>query len=174
MEPGPDLRIGDAEREAAAAHLREHFAQGRLTQEEFTQRLDAVFTAKTRSQLGAINSDLPQPPAPSAPLPVAAASDTGRERDRENYRSGARARLGFLPVIIAALITWLLIVEMQLRVFPWPGKLAIFLAILAIVRGLLRRLGLGIGGGRGFRGSKCGGHGGPRRRGRSRRSSWDL
>jgi Domain of unknown function (DUF1707) len=171
MEAGPDLRIGDAEREAAAAHLREHFAQGRLSQEEFTERLDAVFAAKTRSQLGAISSDLPQTSAPSAPLPVAAASDTGRERAREDDRSGRRARLGFFPVVIAALAAWFLIVDTSLRTFPWPGKLAIFLAILAMVRGLLRRLGLGgIGGGRGGRGPKCGG---PRRRGRSR-GSWDI
>ncbi|MGE5291249.1 MAG: DUF1707 SHOCT-like domain-containing protein [Micromonosporaceae bacterium] len=40
----------DADREAAAAHLREHFAQGRLASEEFNQRLDAVFTATTQSR----------------------------------------------------------------------------------------------------------------------------
>ncbi|HUA30142.1 MAG TPA: DUF1707 domain-containing protein, partial [Streptosporangiaceae bacterium] len=42
MATGPDLRIGDAEREAAAASLREHYAQGRLTLEEFNERLDAA------------------------------------------------------------------------------------------------------------------------------------
>jgi hypothetical protein len=61
-------------------------------------------------------------------------------------------------------------VDLGLRTFPWPGKLAIFLAILAMVRGLLRRLGLGIGG-RGPRGFKrCG----PRRRGHASRRSWDV
>lgn len=53
------LRIGDAEREAAAARLREHFAVGRLTMEEFQQRLDAVFAAKTDRDLARITSDLP-------------------------------------------------------------------------------------------------------------------
>ena len=53
------LRIGDAEREAAAAHLREHFAVGRLTMEEFQQRLDAIFAAKTDRDLARITSDLP-------------------------------------------------------------------------------------------------------------------
>jgi len=37
----------------AAARLREHYAQGRLTLEEFHQRLDAVFAATTQSQLSA-------------------------------------------------------------------------------------------------------------------------
>jgi uncharacterized membrane protein len=45
---GPDLRIADADRDAAAAFLREHYAQGRLTLEEFNQRLDAVFAATTQ------------------------------------------------------------------------------------------------------------------------------
>jgi len=37
----------------AAARLREHYAQGRLTLEEFHQRLDAVFAATTQSQFSA-------------------------------------------------------------------------------------------------------------------------
>lgn len=167
MATGPDLRIGDAEREAAATHLREHYAQGRLTLDEFNQRLDAAFTATTQRQLDALTEDLPRPAAPPAQLPVAVG---GGERSREDYhRSGARARLGFFPVIIAALATWLLIADMHLRMFPWPGKLAIFLAVLAVVRGLFKRL-FGLGRTRvGPRGYKCG----PRGRGRSR-GSWDI
>jgi hypothetical protein len=74
---GPDLRIGDADREAVAARLREHYAQGRLTLEEFNQRLDAAFAATTQGQLGALTSDLPPAAAPSAPLPVPAGSEPG-------------------------------------------------------------------------------------------------
>jgi len=171
MAARPDLRIGDAEREAAADHLREHFAQGRLTQEEFTQRLDAIFAAKTQNQLGAITSDLPQPAAgPSAPLPVAAAASQDRERARQEYGSGRRPRVGFIPVVIAALGVWLLVVDLGLRTFPWPGKLAIFLAIFAVIRGFLRRLIMGRGRGpRVFKGG-CG----PRRRRASARRYWDV
>jgi hypothetical protein len=148
MATGPELRIGDAEREAAAASLREHFAQGRLTLEEFNERLDAVFKATTQSQLRLITRDLPHAAAPGAPLPVTTIPGGGRERAREDYRQrGARARLGLFPVIIAALGTWLLLLDLHLRAFPWPGKLAIFLAIFAAIRGLLRRV-FGIGRGR--------------------------
>ena len=45
------MRVSDAEREAAAAELREHFASGRLDQEELNERLDRVFAAKTRGDL---------------------------------------------------------------------------------------------------------------------------
>jgi len=55
-------------------------------------------------------------------------------------RSGGRARLGLFPVIIAAFATWLILFELHLRMFPWPGKLAIFLAIFATIRGLVRRV----------------------------------
>jgi Domain of unknown function (DUF1707) len=53
------MRVGDAEREAAAAELREHFASGRLTQDELNQRLDQTFAAKTRGDLDAVFTDLP-------------------------------------------------------------------------------------------------------------------
>jgi len=143
---GPDVRIGDADREAVAARLREHYAQGRLTLEEFNQRLDATFAATTRSQLSALTRDLPAA-TPSAPLPVTAAG-ARRERAGWEHRPGSRARLGFIPMIIAAVVAWLLIFDLQLRMFPWPGKLAIFLLIFTTVRGLMRRIWhLGRGGG---------------------------
>jgi Domain of unknown function (DUF1707) len=44
MATRPDMRIGDADREATVASLREHYATGRLSLEEFNQRLDAVST----------------------------------------------------------------------------------------------------------------------------------
>ena len=55
------LRIGDAERDAAATDLGEHYAAGRLTLDELNERLDAVFSAKTHGQLTRIMADLPGP-----------------------------------------------------------------------------------------------------------------
>jgi DNA-binding transcriptional ArsR family regulator len=62
--PPPDLRIGDAEREAAATALGEHFAQGRLTFDELTARLDATFAATTRREIARTIQDLPCLPGP--------------------------------------------------------------------------------------------------------------
>ncbi|MFZ0185718.1 MAG: DUF1707 domain-containing protein [Streptosporangiaceae bacterium] len=56
---GPDLRAGDADREATAAALGEHFAQGRLTFDELLTRLDATFTATTQSEITETTRDLP-------------------------------------------------------------------------------------------------------------------
>lgn len=65
-----DLRIGDAEREAAAAELGEHYAQGRLDVDEHAERLDAIWAARTRRDLDPIFADLrPTPYAASARAP---------------------------------------------------------------------------------------------------------
>jgi hypothetical protein len=53
------MRIGNAEREATAAELREHYASGRLTLDELNERLEAAFAAKTRADLAAVMRDLP-------------------------------------------------------------------------------------------------------------------
>lgn len=60
--PGPHtLRVGDAERDAAAADLGEHYAAGRLTLDELNERLDTVFSAKTFGQLVKVMADMPGP-----------------------------------------------------------------------------------------------------------------
>jgi hypothetical protein len=56
---GPALRIGDAERERAAADLGEHFAQGRLSVDEHAERLEQVWAARTRAELAPVFRDLP-------------------------------------------------------------------------------------------------------------------
>lgn len=59
-QPSPQ-RIGDAERDSAAALLREHMAQGRLSAEEFDERIEAALTAKVASDLDPLFTDLPGP-----------------------------------------------------------------------------------------------------------------
>ena len=59
MAAGNEMRVGDAEREAAAAELREHYASGRLSLDELNERVDKVFAATTRGDLNALMTDLP-------------------------------------------------------------------------------------------------------------------
>jgi DNA-binding PadR family transcriptional regulator len=61
LASGPDLRAGDADREAAAAALGEHFAQGRLTFGELLARLDVTFAATTQREIAETTKDLPHP-----------------------------------------------------------------------------------------------------------------
>ena len=67
MASGNEMRVGDAEREAAAAELREHYASGRLTLDELNERIDKAFAAKTRGDLDVLMTDLPSRRPAGAP-----------------------------------------------------------------------------------------------------------
>jgi hypothetical protein len=56
-------RASDAEREATVVQLREAAAEGRLTVEELTERLDAAYAASTRAELEPLTADLPVAPS---------------------------------------------------------------------------------------------------------------
>lgn len=53
------LRVSDADREHAVVVLREHLLAGRLTLEEFSERVDAALRAKVAGELVRVQDDLP-------------------------------------------------------------------------------------------------------------------
>jgi uncharacterized protein DUF1707 len=59
------LRVSDAERQAVADRLGEHYAAGRLDQAEFDDRVGRAMSAKTRGDLSGLFSDLPETGAPA-------------------------------------------------------------------------------------------------------------
>ena len=69
MATGYNVRVGDADRDAVTAQLREHYADGRLTLEELNERLDQAFAAKTKADLNTVMRDLPQATRPAAGMP---------------------------------------------------------------------------------------------------------
>jgi Domain of unknown function (DUF1707) len=102
-----DLRIGDAERDAAMAQLREHFVAGRLTFDELTDRMDAALTAKTQRQIDGLMADLPRVPRVTRAEAAVPAPDAGR----------------FLvfAMLLFALATWILIMAWMSRHSYWYG-----------------------------------------------------
>ena len=60
------MRASDEQRERAAQEIREHFAAGRLTDEELSERVQAVYSARTEHDLNQLLSDLPKLPATPA------------------------------------------------------------------------------------------------------------
>jgi len=58
-EPAADIRASDAERDAALQRLSAATGDGRLTLEEFSQRMDRAAIAKTRAELDRLVADLP-------------------------------------------------------------------------------------------------------------------
>ncbi len=62
---GPDLRASDADRQRVTAALQRHTAAGRLTLDEYAERVDRALTARTHAELADVTRDLPaEPPAP--------------------------------------------------------------------------------------------------------------
>ena len=57
--PPGDLRVSDAERDLAVSELSRAFQVGRLTTEEFQQRSEQAFAARTGNELTALLADLP-------------------------------------------------------------------------------------------------------------------
>jgi hypothetical protein len=61
------LRVSDSERQEVADRLAEHYANGRLDQAEFDDRVGRAMGAKTRGDLSGLFSDLPEAGAPAVP-----------------------------------------------------------------------------------------------------------
>ena len=72
-----ELRITDAERDAASTRLRKAFAEGRLDDGELTDRLETVYRAKTASELEPAYAGLPVLHTPTPPAPVQSSDTPG-------------------------------------------------------------------------------------------------
>ena len=65
-----DLRVSDADRQAVIDDLRQHTGDGRLTLDEFEERVERVLQARTDAELHIVTQDLPSlRPASSSPRP---------------------------------------------------------------------------------------------------------
>ena len=103
---GPELRIGDDEREAAVTALGEHYAAGRLTKDEFDERSARANAARTRSELWPLFTDLPHPEQARPVGPALGEQRTGREGFR---RPGRPFGFPLVPVLLVALVISILV-----------------------------------------------------------------
>ena len=96
------LRVSDQQREAAAQQLREHFAAGRLDQDEFDERAQAAYTARTEPELAAVMADLPALPATRQQLKAELAERRAHLRRQLIQETGGGLGLFALCVVIWA------------------------------------------------------------------------
>jgi hypothetical protein len=85
MAEPPRLRVSDEQRERAAHEIREHFAAGRLSDDELDERVQAAYRARTEDELRAVRSDLPE-------LPVSPEQRRAQERAELAERRGELQR----------------------------------------------------------------------------------
>jgi len=69
-EPAEGVRASDAERDATVERLSQATGEGRLTLEEFSQRMDRATTARMRAELDRLVTDLPTSDAPGGTVSV--------------------------------------------------------------------------------------------------------
>jgi hypothetical protein len=147
MAAGSGVRIGDAERERVATGLREHYAHGRLTLEEFQQRLDAVFAAKTDTDLAKVTADLPHTDPYAAPWPPpqpfstpASSYPAGATMGQGYRRRGAKA-FSYVWACLALCVVAALLIASFSWPFGAPRIVIILLAVLTLFRRIFRRIG---------------------------------
>ena len=76
--PEPHMRAADSDRATVAAALGRAMADGRLTLEEYEERVGRAYAARTYGELAGLTADLPSPPQPApAPRPVRPPAPTG-------------------------------------------------------------------------------------------------
>jgi hypothetical protein len=152
MATGYNLRVGDADREAIAAQLREHYASGRLTLEELNERLDQTFAAKTRADLNVVLRDLPHT---TSPLTSSAAGGLGNAawqgtrdpawpgpagRSGWDHRDGnGHGRRAFVFAPMLALM-WVALVAGAVMLFGLGSDKPLALILIFAAFALLKRL----------------------------------
>lgn len=93
----PDLRVSHADREQVVAALHRHTAAGRLSLDEFGERVDRALAAVTRGDLAAVTRDLP---AEAAPEPATGAGPALQHR---------QLALAFLLAALTLVILWVVL-----------------------------------------------------------------
>ena len=120
MAYDPNLRASDEDRDRTAGLLREHHAVGRLTAEEFSDRLDKVFAATTVGQLEDLLKDLPRMDLyrlPEAPLTRQPRQAQVTRRPSGRMPAGWRAMWGiYATVNVLCFLIWVLA---DFGSYPW-------------------------------------------------------
>ncbi len=109
----PRMRAGDRDRQRVVEQLGKHLGEGRLTVEEFDERVVTAHAAVHLDELPALTADLPVEPVPSPPP--------------ERRTTGAPpAALVFL---IAAFLAWSLVAAVVHGAPPLFAVLVLFLLL---------------------------------------------
>ncbi len=112
--PAPHLRAADADRAAVATVLGQHMSAGRLSLEEYDERLSRAYAAKTYGELDQLTADLPAAiptprpaPRPAVPVPAGHMRHGGWDADPHSWRSWVTTSLIVLTIWAAtSLASW--------------------------------------------------------------------
>ncbi|MGY1803063.1 DUF1707 domain-containing protein [Blastococcus sp. SYSU D00922] len=106
----PRMRAGDKDRQRVVEQLGKHFGEGRLTVEEFDERVVRAHASVFLDELPALTADLPSDPEPP----------------RRPSRSAVRVP-GVLAVLVSMLLAWSIVAAVIYGVPPLFGFVVLFL-----------------------------------------------
>ena len=112
----PRMRAGDKDRQHVVTELGKHFGEGRLTVEEFDERLVRAHASVYLDELPALTADLPREPEPH----------------RRPTRSPMRVPSGVLVFLIAMLLAWSIVAAV---IHGAPPLFALFVLFLFLRHG---------------------------------------
>jgi hypothetical protein len=86
----PAIRVSDQDRDAVAQRLQQAFAEGRLDDAEFDDRMRTALTARTSADLEVLTTDLPAAAAPGSAANAAAVTQRKPGKRTIAYKSSVR------------------------------------------------------------------------------------
>jgi hypothetical protein len=121
------MRASDRDRQQVVEQLRSALEDGRLTMEEYVDRMEAAYQAATYGDLARLFTDLPTAtPAIAGPQTVAAATAPPAVFSRAGYLAGLPAVLKvlwtiWLAVVSVNVVIWALVSGTSGHLaYPWP------------------------------------------------------
>jgi hypothetical protein len=109
----PRMRAGDKDRQHVVEELGKHFGEGRLTIEEFDERVVRTHASVYLDELPALTADLPREPEPH----------------RRPTRSPSRMASGVFVLLIAMLLAWSMVAAVVYGAPPFFALLLVFLLL---------------------------------------------
>lgn len=134
------MRASDADRDTVVSALRDAYAAGRLTLEEFQERISAAYACRTWDELRELTSDLPEAPRIGAPGPGPSAEPAEPEDLSPGARrfSGRPARRRPVSAVMPFVLIWflLMLATRSAEVVALP---VLVLVLLVVFTGISRR-----------------------------------
>jgi len=109
----PRMRAGDKDRQQVVEQLGKHFGEGRLSVEEFDERVVRAHASVYLDDLPPLTADLPREPEPH----------------RRPTRSPTRVPTGVFLVLLAMLLSWSMVAAVVYGAPPFFAVLLVFLVL---------------------------------------------
>ena len=120
------MRASDADREIVRTVLSDAFADGRLTREEYDDRLGTLYASRTLGQLPDLVTDLVLPDAPAAAPGQLLRADLRMRGVRKWRRDVEESFTAFLVPSIICTVIWAVVTRGD---FFWPALPMLFLGL---------------------------------------------